>query len=150
MQRSRPCASALHAFSKSSPSKGYSHRLSNLPGDTVASRTLVRSIFLEDGGCFQTLPAQDRHHERTRRKFEMENDQGRFRAVVMGVVHISIVSIPPLGVIQKLNERNEQEWKGKINREEIRKSSEQGKLIHTFWQPVVFNRLASSKLILRP
>ena len=65
----------------------------------MASRTFVRSIFLEDGGCFQALPAENRHRERTRRKFEMENDQGRFRAVVMGVVHISIVSIPPLSVI---------------------------------------------------
>ena len=30
----------------------------------------------------------------------MENDQGRFRAVVMGVVLISIASMPPLLVIQ--------------------------------------------------
>ena len=30
----------------------------------------------------------------------MENDQGRFRAVVMGVVLISIASMPPLVVIQ--------------------------------------------------
>ena len=91
---------ALQAFSKNSSPKGYSHRLYNLPGDTVASRTLVRSIFLEDGGCFQALPDLNRHQERTRRKFEMENDQGRFRAVVMGVVLISIASLPPLVVIQ--------------------------------------------------
>ena len=74
--------------------------LYKLPGDTVASRTLVRSIFLEDGGCFQALPDLNRHHERTRRKFEMENDLGRFRAVVIGVVLISIASIPPLVIIQ--------------------------------------------------
>ena len=69
----------------------------------MASRTLVRSIFQKDGGCFQALPARNLHHERTSRKFEIENDQGRFRAVVMGVVHISIISIAPLGVIQFSN-----------------------------------------------
>lgn len=77
----------------------------------------MRSIFLEDGGCFQALPAQNRHHERTRRKFEMENDQGRFRAVVMGVVHISIASVPPLDVIQTERTgktmRECREWTGK-------------------------------------
>lgn len=69
----------------------------------MASRTLVRSIFQKDGGCFQALPARNLHHERTSKKFEIENDQGRFRAVVMGVVHISITSITPLGVIQSWN-----------------------------------------------
>ena len=72
----------------------------------------MRSIFLEDGGCFQTLPTQNRQHERTRRKFEMENDQGRFRAVVMGIVHISIASIPPLRASQ-LKERERMDEKGK-------------------------------------
>ena len=74
----------------------------------------MRSIFLEDGGCFQTLPTQNRQHERTRGKFKMENDQGRFRAVVMGIEHILIASIPPLRAIPtERTGKNGRERKGK-------------------------------------
>ena len=47
----------------------------------------------------------------------MENDQGRFRAVVMGVVLISIASMPPLLVIQTKGTGKER----KHDLEEIRK-----------------------------
>lgn len=42
----------------------------------------------------------------------MENDWGRFRAVVIGVELISIGNVPPLGLVQDGNwKKNGSEWK---------------------------------------
>ena len=67
----------------------------------------------------------------------MENDQGRFRAVVMGMVHISIVSIPPLGA-SKLKERETvlREWTGKETK--ITKLGRNKKKFETKWNNTHF------------
>ena len=71
-----------------------SNHTATLPGETVASRTLVRSIFFLESNRLKTLPPIKQNLQPYRRKFEMGNDQGQFRAVVIGFDPIDIVSIP--------------------------------------------------------
>lgn len=96
MQDQRPCASTLHAFSKSSSPKNPSHRLVYLPGDTVASRTWVSSISLEDNHCFRHSQPKvyTANVQEENLKWKMTRDV--FAPSWLGVESISIVLIPPI------------------------------------------------------